>query len=202
MLPVLELAVAGIVAGPSAVGMMHQPPHLLRAANGKIVVNMKDPAAARWLREPGPRFPSRFQDVYFLNIPGMLIEIVVSLPTTWPDSYRPSWAWPIGLDGFRALTWPIWALPFWFVSGRGLDSLLNRVHISAFEAFLMGLLSSLILIAVIGIASCARPDPEERYIEWAILPCLLWIGFGLVCQIAWWRQRRGHRNIGQEAEQA
>jgi hypothetical protein len=151
MLPVMELVVSAALAGPLAVVMMRHRPQLY-TAQGKIVLDLRDPAVARWLQESGPRFPTRFENVYYLNIPAMLVEIGISLPTSWPESYRPAWAWPIGLFGFRALTWPIWALPFWFFAGRGVDGFFRIGHISAAEAFFMGLLGVAVALWGIGIA--------------------------------------------------
>lgn len=182
---------AGIVAGPLAFEMMRHPPELFRGStNGKIILDMRDPAVARWLQEGGPRFPTHFEDIYYLNVPAMLVEIGYSLPTSWPKSYRPAWAWPIGLDGFRALTWPIWALPFWLMAGRGIDSFFQRGHISAAEAFFMGLLGVSIVFLGLGIALSERSSLHQGYEAWIAVPAAMWFAFGVVCQIAWWLQRQ------------
>jgi len=190
MLPVAELLVAGLVAGPLAVQLMRKPPHLYRTTNDKIILDMSDPAVRRWF-DHGSRFPSHFEDVYYLNIPAILIEIPISLPTSWPDSYRPSWAWPLGLDGFRAITWPIWALPFWFFAGRGVDTLTKRGHVTAGETFLMGFLAlAMLLFAAADLFAGSDRSIHQPYEQWALLPIAMWIAFGIICQIAWWRQRR------------
>jgi hypothetical protein len=193
MLPVLELVVAAVVAGPSAVEMMRHPPHLYRNLDGKIIIDMRDPAVARWLQEGGPRFPSRFEDIYYLNVPAILIEIGISLPTSWPESYRPKWAWSIGLDGFRALTWPLWALPFWFLAGRGVDSFFLEDHISAVEAFLMGLLGFATVLLGMGIAISEPSRLHPEYEAWIAAPAAMWFAFGVMCQLAWWLQRSGRK---------
>jgi hypothetical protein len=197
MLPVLELVVAGIVAGPLAIVMLRNPPHLFNA-KGKIVLDMRDPAIARWLKEGGPRFPTQFEDVWYLNVPAMLVEIGISLPTSWPESYRPAWAWPIGLDGFRALTWPVWAVPFWFLAGRGIDSFFGRGHISAVEAFFMGLLGLAILLLGLGIALSEPSSLHPGYEAWMAAPAAMWFAFGVLCQMAWWFQRKGRKKQSAE----
>lgn len=130
MLPALELILAAVVAGPPAFRALRNPPPLFRAPDGRIVIDMRIPAARPWAElDMAKRFPSRFEDVFYLNMPASLVEIGISLPTSWPESYRPGWAWPLGLYGFRAITWPIWALPFWFFAGRGIDSVFRGKHI-------------------------------------------------------------------------
>jgi len=138
LLPMLELLLSAAIAGPPALRMLRNPPQFSRGADGKFVIDLRNPAVQEWLAEGRPRFPSRFEDVWYLNMPACLVEIGISLPTSWPESYRPKWSWPVGLDGFRALSWPVWALPFWFFAGRGIDSLLHERAISAFESFFLG----------------------------------------------------------------
>ncbi len=194
MLPLAELLVAAVVAGPPAVQMLHSPPYLHRATTGKIIIDMADPAVQRWLAERRPRFPSRFEDVWYLNVPALLVEIAIDLPTAWPDYYRPAWSWPLGLDGYRALTWPIWALPLWFFAGRGLDSLFRRYKITGAEAFFIGSFSFLIaLFTILAVICGGLQSVDERYQIWELLPLAMWFGFGVICQIAWWRQRKEHK---------
>lgn len=191
----LELVVSAVVAGPLAASMLRHPPQLFRNSDGKIIIDMRDPAVARWLQEGGPRFPSRFEDIYYLNVPAILIEIGYSLPTSWPQSYRPHWAWPIGLDGFRALTWPIWALPFWWMAGRGIDSYFHGRRISAFEAFLMALLGIFVFLVGAVVAFSESSSPPLSYEAWIALPAAMWLAFGVLCQMAWWLQRRNRKKL-------
>jgi hypothetical protein len=184
MLPVLELVVSGVVAGPPAAHWLRHPPKLCRAADGKIVIDLRDPAVKQWMQQGGPRFPTRFEDIYYLNVPAMLVEIGISLPTSWPESYRPAWAWPIGLDGFRALTWPIWALPFWFFAGRGIDSFFQRGRISAAEAVLMGLLGAAIALFGTGLALSEPTELHPGYEAWIAAPAAMWFAFGVMCPMA------------------
>ena len=192
MLPLMELVLSAAVAGPPAFYRLRNPPQLSRTAQGKIVLDLRNPAVQQWLAESEPRFPSRFEDVSYLNLPGTVVEIGISLPTSWPQSYRPHWSSPIGLDGFRALTWPIWALPFWFFAGRGIDSLFRRKHISAFEAFFMGAIGLCWGFVALGIA--CDPGEFEPYMRWVALPGVMWIVFSVICLIAWWKQRRARRS--------
>ena len=202
VLPVAELLVSMGIAGPLAFVMMRDHPHPFRTINGKLILQMSDPGVKGWLDDGGPRFPSRFQDIAYLNIPAMLIEIGISLPTSWPMSYRPAWARPIGLDGFRALTWPIWALPFWFFAGRGIDSFFRRGRISAFESFFMGLLGVAIAALGTGIVLVGPSENDPQYDAWIAVPAAMWLGFGVICQMAWWYQRRRRKTEALEVRPA
>jgi hypothetical protein len=199
ILPVAELALAFAVAGVSTLHLLRigwdHPIRRSIGADGRINLVIPSEAEKFWLAdEVHKRFPNSFESISYLNLPAVLVEIGISLPTTWPDSWTPSWALVIGLDGFRALSWPLWALPFWFSSGRGVDSYFrNGFNISAFEAFVMALLSAAITVATIGIAVCAPLRDDESYMRWGVVPCAMWIAFGVICQLAWWRQRSVRR---------
>src|ERR1700683_4276697 len=51
LLPVLELVLSAAIAGPPAYRMLRNPPQLSRAANGKIVIDLRSPAVQQWLAE-------------------------------------------------------------------------------------------------------------------------------------------------------
>jgi hypothetical protein len=199
ILPVGEVMLAFVVAGIPALHVLRKgwahPIQSSRAVDGRLTMLIPPELARIWLAdETRKRFPDRFEAISYLNLPAVLVEILISLPTTWPDSWSPHWAWALGLDGFRAVSWPLWALPFWFFSGRGMDSFFrDEVRISAFEAFSMGLFSAAIAVATIGIATCAPFRKDEAYMRWMIVPCAMWVGFGVICQLAWWRHWRAHR---------
>jgi hypothetical protein len=196
MLPVLELAVAAVVAGPPAFHWVRHPPRLCRDASGKTVLDMSDPAAQQWKNKEAPRFTLQFAGVAYLNAPGILAELGISSATTWPHVYQPDWSWPIGLAGFCALTWPIWALPFWVAAGRGIDGLFRRCRITALEAFVMGALSLLIVIVVPWAGFGESVAPEGPFRRWSLVPLAMWFAFGVICQVAWWLQRRRYGRYG------
>lgn len=191
MLPVAELLVAAAVAGPPAVQLMRSPPRFYRLPNGKFTIDMRNPAVQRWLADGGPRFPSRFEDVWYLNFPAILLEMPTGLlATAVRGDYRPAWTWPLGPDGYRALTLPTFALPFWFLAGRGIDALGKRGRTTAFEAFLMGFIGlAMLLSAAAFLFSGSDPSLHPAYEQWAQVPIAMWFAFGVICQIAWWRQR-------------
>ena len=73
-------------------------------------------AADEWHAEPA-------QLTWLINMPGIWAEIATSR-STWPESWYPS-SFP-DLFAWRAVLYPIGALPFWFAVGRGMDWFLNR----------------------------------------------------------------------------
>lgn len=200
ILPVGELLLAGVVAGLPAVRILtlakSRPIQRVRT-DGKIILNVPPELEENWLSEDGRRrFPDRFEAIWYLNFPGMLGEIAISLPTTWPESYQPGWAWPIGFEGFRALSWPFWALPFWWLAGRGIDAFVaslsesNSCIIRWYEAWGMALFGSLIFIVGTVVTLMINPHYDPPEMRWLHLPIAMWFVFGLMPLLAWIRQRR------------
>jgi hypothetical protein len=58
-----------------------------------------------------------------LNMPAFFVDVLISLPTSWPDSWKPH---GMILDVWRGFAFPFFALPAWWFAGRGIDSLLLR----------------------------------------------------------------------------
>jgi hypothetical protein len=58
-----------------------------------------------------------------LNAPGVFVEILISLPTTWPSTWHPA---NLPMDIWRSITLPFFCLPAWWFAGRGFDSLRSR----------------------------------------------------------------------------
>jgi hypothetical protein len=62
------------------------------------------------------------QTVTALNIPGLLGEVLISLPTTWPELWHP---FDLPEKSWRSFCLPFFCLPAWWFVGRGLESLLG-----------------------------------------------------------------------------
>ena len=83
------------------------------------------------LRACGPRA------IAGINLPASFIQLLLaSLFHSWPGSWAPA-----GLDfrSWRAISFPIFCLPFWWFEGLGLDGLLKRKHLH-WRTFLLGTL--------------------------------------------------------------
>jgi len=63
------------------------------------------------------------QVAWLANVPGMWSELATSTGS-WPDSWFPA-GFP-ELFAWRAVLWPLAAMPFWWSAGKGLDWFLYR----------------------------------------------------------------------------
>ncbi|NUQ29645.1 MAG: hypothetical protein HOQ35_14185 [Acidobacteriaceae bacterium] len=121
-----------------------------------------------------------------LDFPGVIGEILISLPTTWPATYHPS---HLMMDTWRDLTYPIFSLPFWWFAGTGWDTLFYRRRIRWPFLLLGTLLSVLFIVAYFGLKSAMDPSEQEGmgFHLWAVM---LWGFLFLSMPIAWFRQWR------------
>jgi hypothetical protein len=135
--------------------------------------------------------PDPLQSVALLNMPAILGEAAISLPTTWPESWHPNLPFPFDdLWFWRAVTWPIYALPFWWLGGRAIDALRrgNRLpvqpRIRLVEAIAIGLIGTLSCLLGIGLLLDSGTDGLNDGMRWDFLPALLWFSLGLLSVIA------------------
>ncbi len=152
---------------------------------------------------PRRTFPDRLQAMSLLNMPGMLGEMVTSLPTTWPESWFPASADFADLWTWRALSWAIYTLPLWWLAGRAFDALRVRNRLPAPQVRL----SEMVTLTAIGVftlligvsmffAADMRED-DDAISRWVLVPGLMWFVFGLCSLLAWRRQRRLRRALAQ-----
>ena len=57
-----------------------------------------------------------------INLPGVIPEVLISLPTTWPSMWKPT---NFSAQSWRCLAYPFYCLPFWWFVGRGLDNIIR-----------------------------------------------------------------------------
>ena len=148
--------------------------------------------------EPNPWFRSRYEAIGLLNFPGMFGAVLIDrLTPAWPYDWTPAWTEPLGMWGWRALSWPVFDLPFWWLAGRGLDAFISSLNannvncrIRWFEGWGFAILGTIIAIFCAGLS--LMPDPRGDFPEmrWQFLPGIMWFVFGLISLLAWWRQRR------------
>jgi hypothetical protein len=123
-----------------------------------------------------------------INIPGTIPEVLISLPTSWPQSWHPA-GWLI--DSWRALIFPFFCLPAWWFVGLGVDSLLGwrRLH---WVTLLLGSIFFLLFAVLFlgfrfGMSISERTESDIRWVLWGFgLWALLFAAF----PCAWLRQRR------------
>jgi hypothetical protein len=128
----------------------------------------------------------RANTIVALNIPGMATEILVSLPTSWPDSWRPvGWT----LDAWRSVIFPFYSLPFLWFTGLGMDSLLARKRLNLGALLLGSILFLLFVILFIGFCF-GMPASERADSDWILWGLGLWSLLFAVFPYTWLRQRR------------
>ena len=127
-----------------------------------------------------------------INLPASFIQLLfASLFHSWPGSWAPA-----GLDfrSWRAISFPIFCLPFWWFEGLGLDGLLTRKHLH-WRSFLLGtLLWGLFLTGLLAIQFAMSAEERTEMIS-PIWGFGLWVLLLSVFPIGWiirWRNRRQH----------
>ncbi|HEY3991176.1 MAG TPA: hypothetical protein VGM02_17885 [Acidobacteriaceae bacterium] len=118
-----------------------------------------------------------------INLPGALIQWLISLPSRTPQSgWHPQ---ALLLETWDALVFPFFALPFWWLVGCGFDVLIHKERLH-WSCLLIGtVLSGLCLAAVIAfcfpMSAADRADltlPVKGFLGWtiafAVLP-IAWI---------------------------
>jgi hypothetical protein len=146
---------------------------------------------------PHRSLPTPLQVSALLNMPAMLVELPVDLATAWPSSWYPRLPFPFNdLWFWRAISWPIYALPLWWLAGRGLDAFLQdgrlpiKPRLRFVEVLFMGIIGLVSGVCGVGLFFTADSDDIRDGLRWIIVPGLLWFALGLMSVIAWIRQRR------------
>jgi hypothetical protein len=116
-----------------------------------------------------------------LSLPGFALELLLSI-RTWPNTWQPPgvtmWAW-------RALSFPILALPAWYYAGIGIDGLLGRVALHLRDAILGSLLSAGCAFLGAGLTFGLPAADREPGLKWITAGFMLWaLLFGVVAVAA------------------
>lgn len=209
VLPLLSLLLTSLLVGsvvPKMIRVNRSLPNR-RVAIGDLPI---DPAVINdMIRESKTdthrSLPNALELSSFLNMPAMLIEIAISLPTTWPDSWYPSLPYPFGdLLFWRSISWPIYALPLWWLGGRAIDALRFgnlpfTPRINLVEAIIMGVIGTLSGSGGVGLFLTEESGSLHDGLTWVIVPGLLWLGLGILSVLAWFRQKRFATKIQEQS---
>ena len=130
-----------------------------------------------------------WQPIAAINIPGTAVEILISLPLSWPYLWKPN---ELSFYAWRTLTLPFFCLPAWWLVGRGLDGLVRRIHLHWVVLLIGSALSGLCLFFLVGL--CLGTSAQDRVGSgWALWGLGFWsLGFG-VLPLAWQRQKLAKR---------
>ena len=185
ILPLLSLCVwIVLVAIPITFGYLHlvylahgSPAVFLHTQNFSITVPKNNffRFAANLVGE------SRGWVLTALNLPGMLIELLLSI-RTWPNIWQPAgltlWSW-------RALSLPIFALPAWYYVGVGVDGLCGRVVLHIRDAIFGSFLAAGCAFLGAGLTIGLSAPDREPSLKWITAGFMLWaLAFGIVAVAA------------------
>jgi len=123
--------------------------------------------------------------VQALNIPGIVIELLTSLPFTFPASWHPA---QLDLFDWRALAYPFFCLPFWWLAGIGIDGLLQNRILRWFYLVPGTLLMMLFLTCTI--AGVTVGDRTDSISNSALLGMSIWTMLYAIYPVSWIRNRK------------
>jgi hypothetical protein len=198
-LPLFSLLLAAVCVGSFVPGMirlnheLQQPPTSPDAPLDPATIR----EIARFEQTSHSSFPTPLRAAAYLNAPAMLVELPIDFFTTWPDSWHPPLPYPFDDIWFwRAITWPIYTLPLWWLAGRALDALrtpgrpFRNPRTRTVEAFLMGIIGAGSLVVGVGLFFTADQDATNQGLRWILAPGLLWFALGILPAIAAARKQR------------
>jgi hypothetical protein len=128
-----------------------------------------------------------------LNMPALAIELLVSLPISWPYSWHPT---NLSMDAWRSISFPFFCLPVWWFAGKGFDALRRREKPSTRTTVFATLFSIGFLILSVGLTVtqfAMEQDgsvPKSDRTWWPILGMALWAILFISFPLAWLRERR------------
>lgn len=200
-LPLVVLALASVLIACTLPSKFRLRQRLI-AKWGDIDSRQLSPAMIRDMvlaadKGKAEKMPDPIQIAAFFNVPGMLVEVASSLPTTWPDSWYPMLPYPFGdLFFWRALSWPIVCLPLWWLAGRALDAIYPAARnapgpkIRLSEVVVMATLGTGTGLIEVMVGFMPRSHVDDDNLQWVIVPGLLWCVLGVLPFIARRRQKR------------
>lgn len=148
-----------------------------------------NPAFERWLRVEDMAFKA----VSFLNLPGGLVQLAPAIFRADHDEWIPE---HVETRIWNAVTWPISALPFWWIIGRGVEALhAARKRVIAprlrwFESMISFLLLAGGATLAVGFLFFAGEDPGDWM---TVVACGLWAllgGMSVLARYLQWRIKK------------
>jgi hypothetical protein len=141
---------------------------------------------------------SKAQTMMAINLPGMVFEILISLPTSWPLTWHPA---AMLLDTWRALVYPFFCLPFWWLVGCGLDGIVSRQRLHWSLLLIGTLLSGTCLTFALGFRF-GMSVTERQDSTWVIAGFAAWSIAFAVLPSAWIMQSIRQRRNSPESPEA
>ena len=120
-----------------------------------------------------------------LNMPAMVVEILTSLPTSWPDSWHPK---NLSVDAWRSIAFPFYCLPAWWFVGRGFDALRRRERLGIGSTLISALFSILFMVLLCGLSFAVSTERDDT--AWPLVGLALWAVLFASLPLAWFKARR------------
>jgi hypothetical protein len=140
-----------------------------------------------WLPFALERVSYRYEHtIQAANVPGIVIETLISLPLSWPALWHPN---GLTVAAWRTLSYPFFCLPAWWFLGRGLEGLVGRrpLHLAMFVSSLVLSLVCVVLLLGLGFGVSAADRSEVTWVLWGLG---FWAFAFALPAFAWVRQRR------------
>jgi hypothetical protein len=118
-----------------------------------------------------------------IDVPANFVEMPIDgFSKAWPDTWSPD---GLTVSDWRAITFPIYTLPFWWFAGFGLDTLLNRHH-PRWPVLLIGTILFAVFFLLTLIVSFTKGVETDRSVTVPIVVgCIVWNLFFATFPVAW-----------------
>jgi hypothetical protein len=197
LLPVVALAV-WVILVPSYAGLQYYRVRHLRQGSeqaidtiGAIAIRVpKD----RWFQFVMASIPEdRYHAVAALNLPGLIPDVLLSLPTTQPGKWHPS---TLTLEAWRSYALPFYCLPFWWFVGHGLDTLLARRRLRQVGLWAGSALFLVCIVCLFGYVT-SRPG-DQADLRWLVPGFGLWAVLFAILPFNWLRRKNTGERVDGE----
>jgi hypothetical protein len=137
-----------------------------------------------------------FDSVSALNLPGGMVQLPYDILSADHREWMPASVPTFAFKSWRAVTWPLLALPFWWMAGRGAEALsaawrkLLLPRIRWFETLLSFGMMAGGVTAAIGLGFFAGADPVDPQLRLFVAAFVMWALLGsltVVAKLAQWR---------------
>lgn len=167
-------------------------------ARGAATVTLKAGAATLTLRhdqllKQALRFGTWTQHdaIAAINLPAFAVDLLLSRAfSSWPASWAPA-----GIDSltWRAISFPIFCLPFWWFEGLGIDGLLKQKKFHWGTLLLGTLLWGFFVFLLVGLRLSMSPE-ERADTAYPFLGFGLWVLLLSVFPVGWIMRFRSRRS--------
>jgi len=128
------------------------------------------------------RFSHAIQNI---NLPALAVDLLIDrFSSSWPDSRTP---FGLYFETWRAIIYPIYCLPFWWIAGLGIDAVRGRRHLRWPVLLLATLLCGFFLFIACGLIFGLSAE-DHRGMGWVFYGFGLWVALVATFPAAWVRQ--------------